>query len=267
MPTVGEIYVFPIIVWTPEAERDIGLYGAVQILGEVGGSWFVGVLEHFSKDVQVPPDTPLLTLRPVAQFPQRSGEILTEGSTLPETWQLQGAGSLDERKRTLAELFQTWRGEGVSMFESQTAYASLGRVSNGHDSASNGLAHEWRCRFELEAMLQEDEARRARAAEAIRQRELARTWEDIAKQKVGRGYPRSFGTKLRAGYKALVASCEPQPSIADLTEALTTFLTFVGSHALAAEYRDELASLATDVATRRGGSEALALELAERILS
>lgn len=263
----GDIFVFPLVVRTAAGDRATGYFGAAQTLAVRGEEALVGALEHLETTPELASDTPLLELQPVDPFPHRAGEILVTGSSLPDGWQQVGRGEISGRKLELSEAFHVWKNPSASVYDAQSAYARLRGVSVGLEALRVGLTMAWRVRFELEQLVQEQHEQRARAADMLRQREASRTWQMVAAQKVGRGLPPSFAKKVQRAFAALITRCEVQPSQPALEQALVAFFETLAADKHTSEYRDELARLAVDVATRRGGTEELALRLAERSLS
>ena len=263
----GDIFVFPLVVTTATGDRATGCFGAAQTLAVRGVEALVGALAHLETTPELASDTPLLELQHVDLFPQRAGEILVTGSGLPDGWRHVQRGEISGRKLELSEAFHVWKNPSASMYDAQSAYARLRAVSVGLEALRVGVTMEWRVRFELEQLVQEQHEQRARAADMLRQREASRTWQMVAAQKVGRGLPPSFAKKVQRAYAALIARCEVQPSQPELEQALVGFFESLAAEKLVGEFRDELVKLSVDVATRRGGTEELALRLAERSLS
>lgn len=262
--SVGDLFELPL--------PKLAVRGVVIALAGHEGAWLFAAVDTFTATPTAGPEVALLAHQRIAEFPHRvAPHELAMGPGPRPDWTACGRAPLTAGQRDLAEAFVTWRTRSNSMFVQATAYDRLGAVGADLTSLPHAMAREWRCRFDLPAVLDEERARRAlaeqrAAAAAAAAAELS--WAKVAKAKPGRGYPRQLATTVRAAYATLVRAVDAPALTPDVVRAaLEAFLAAVASSPHAGAYRDELAQLVGDVAATRGLSRADGERLAESLLA
>ncbi len=239
---IGDIYSIPITLFHDTEPN--GSLGLAKVLAFDGESWFAAALDDFVTDESKHTlSAPILSLRKVDAFPYRKGHLFSRGQ-MPETWRFISNANLSEEENEYAHLYMTWQDPNASMFDSQTAYEKFGGASEGLESIDNGLAFEWRFRFDLEKVLAEKAARDLRMAEAAPPKKP--TWAEVSKKTFSSGTP-ELQKFVQPFYEKLIDELQNKRTKAIAKAALTRFFRQANQHYLSGEYRDEIASVGADV--------------------
>ena len=130
------------------------------------------------------------------------------------------------------------------------------------ESIDDGLAIEWRFRFDLQTVLAEKEARDRRIADAKKPK---RTWSDVSNISFSSGTP-DLQKFVQPLYEKLIADLNGKRTKKLAKLALAEFFKHAYQHSMSSEYRDEIASVGADVGTVCGLKKKDVYKIAENAM-